>query len=479
MTGEDRLNVAIIVLDALRPDHVSCYGYPKPTTPNLDAFAAGGTRFSVDVSAGVWTFPSVISLFTGLYPSQHGMNRANRPIAPELRLLAERLQTAGYRTGGFSANPYVGHMFDLDRGFEVFREFWGFSGRGAQARTNNLLSIGSRWLWPRLRTVVKRSKTLTGAYHRYLQRRVEARDKGGRALVESAYHWVGEARRRQQPFFLFAHLMEAHAPLAPPVDYLRKFMDAPAAARARRVNQDAMAYMAGVNPLDDEDFGLILGLYDASISYGDEQLGRLLDALDDDTLVIITADHGNSFGEHGVMDHFFSVHETLASVPLVVSHPGLPTGVIERPVQSIDIAPTVLEAAGVDVVGLAGVSLCASADPRPCLVTEFLDPDLARFDRFRSFDPVAFRRDLRALRRGHHKYIWASDGREELYDLREDPLEGVNRAATEPVLLAEFRKLHETWAASTSTALVPAQQPGELELQDDVAASLRALGYLD
>jgi len=225
MVGRIALNVALIVLDAVRADHVSSYGYSRPTTPNLDAFASANTRYATAVSPGVWTFPSMASMFTGLYPSQRGMNRADQTVPPELRLLAERLRDTGYR---------------------------------------------------------------------------------------------------------------------------------------RR---------SGI--------------------------------------------------------------------------PGIPAGVVERPVGTIDIAPTILELAGLDSAGLAGVSLCATADPRPCLVTEFLDPPLERFNRFHRFDPVAFRRDLRGLLRGDHKYIWSSDGRDELYDPggheRHRGRGGGGREPTRPRLLRLMR----------------------------------------
>jgi len=474
------LNVALIVVDALRADHVSCYGYLRPTTPNLDAFASANTRYTRALSPGVWTFPSMASMFTGLYPSQHGLNRANRTVPAERRLLAERLGDAGYRTAGFSANPYVGRMYEFDRGFDVFQEFWGVSGNGDRSGVSGALNGAYQWLWPRVRSTVKRSQTLTRAYQRYLRRRVEAGDKGAAALTDATVEWIGQARRDGRPFFLYAHIMEAHGPLAPPSRHLRRFMDEPSIARAREVNQDAMAYMAGANPLDDDQMGLLLDMYDASIGYSDEMLGRMLEALGDDGVVIVTADHGNSFGEHGILDHFFSVHETLASVPLAVRHPGIPAGVVERPVGTIDLTPTILELAGLDGADLAGVSLSATTDPRSCLVTEFLDPPLERFQRFHRFDPVAFGRDLRGLLHGHHKYIWSSDGREELYDLGMDPRETMNLVDTEPGLLAELRKLHDAWLLDTSAGAAGVQAAADdLEVEEEVAASLRALGYFD
>ena len=474
------MNIALIVVDALRADHASCYGYSRPTTPNLDAFASANTRYATVVSPGVWTFPSMASMFTGLYPSQHGLNRANRTVPPERPLLAERLREAGYHTAGFSANPYVGRTYEFNRGFDVFQEFWGFSGAGDRSGMSGVLNGAYQWLWPRVRSTVKRSQTLTRAYQRYLRRRVEARDKGAAALVDATLEWVAQAERDHQPYFLYAHIMEAHGPLAPPSRHLRRFMDEPSIARPREVNQDAMAYMAGANPLDDERMNLLLDLYDGSVSYSDEMLGRLLEAVGDDCMVVVAADHGNSFGEHGILDHFFSVHQTLASVPMAVRHPDIPAGVVERPVGTIDITPTILELVGLDGTGLAGVPLSATADPRSCLVTEFLDPPLERFNRFHRFDPVAFRRDLRGLLHGDHKYIWSSDGRDELYDLRKDPGETMNLVDTEPSLLAELRKLHDAWLQETSAG--PAGNraaPSDFEVEEDVAASLRALGYYD
>jgi len=484
------LNIALIVLDAVRADHVSCYGYERPTTPNLDAFAAAKTRYATVVSPGVWTFPSMTSMFTGLYPSQHGMNRANRSVPPELKLLAERLQEGGYRTGGFSANPYVGRTYGFERGFEVFREFWGMgmAGGGDRSAVRGAVNRSYQWLFPRVRGTLKRSQTLTRAYQHYLRRQVEGRDKGAAALTDAAVEWIGQARQDYHPFFLYAHIMEAHAPLAPPSAHVRRFVaDDAAIERAREVNQDAMAYMAGANPLTDDQMRSLIDLYDASIGYGDELLGRLLAALGDhgDTVVLITADHGNCFGEHGILDHFFSVHEPLAAVPMVASHPEIASGVIDRPVGTIDIAPTILEAAGLPTAGLAGVSLAAETDPRACLVTEFLDPPLERFNRFHRFDPAAFRRDLRGLRRGDHKYIWASDGRDELYDLRTDPHETTNLADTDPALLADLRQLHQSWLQTTATgasATATANGNGsadDFEVEEDVAESLRALGYFD
>lgn len=474
------MNVALIVLDAVRADHVTCYGYGRPTTPQLDRFAQEATRYAHVVAPGVWTFPSMASMFTGLYPTRHGLNRANRQVPDGLLLLADRLHDAGWQTGGFSANPYVGRTYGFDRGYDQFREYWGVAG-GGRSRVGGMVNGAYQWLWPRVKGTLKRSQTLTRAYQRYLHRKVEGGDKGAATLVTDAIQWVEQARDGGRPYFLYAHLMEAHGPLAPPAEYAARFLDEPSLEQARTLNQDAMAYMAGANPLTAQQMDLLVGLYDASISYVDQQLGRLLEVLGDDTVVVVTADHGNSFGEHGILDHFFSVHETLAAVPLVIRHPGIPHGVVERPVGTIDLAPTILEVAGLDTTGLNGIPLSSTSDDtRPCLVTEFLDPPVERFDRFHRFNPGPYRRELRGVRRGQDKYIWSSDGHDELYNLTADPLETRNLVDSEPVLLAELRKHHDSWLQQVSAGPVdPTATPGDFEVEDDVAATLRTLGYLD
>jgi arylsulfatase A-like enzyme len=472
------VNVVLLILDCVRPDHVGCYGDRRGTTPNLDAFAIGATRFDNAITAGVWTLPSMASMMTGLYPSQHRLNRVDRALGSDLVTLPQRLARAGWRTSGFTANPHGGRTFQLDRGFQEFHEFWGVAGGDG-----GLLGRGYRWIRPRLRDAVKRSQALTATARRLERRRAESTGGSGSRLADAAAAWIRQARHDGQPFFALVHLMESHVPYAPDPEHVERFLDEAGRRRVAELDHDGMGYLAGANPLSERDLALIGSLYDATISYGDELIGRVLDAVGDDadTLVAITADHGQQLGEHRMMGHFFSVYETLAWVPLVLRHPELPAGVVTRPVQSVDLYATIVEAAGLDSGpdGRRGVSLCAPSDPRPVLATEYLEPDLTRFARFRGFDPRPFDRELRALRRDGWKYIWSSDGREELYDLTGDrgetcDLAGSDRGAER---LRDFRLLHEEWRAETAR-----HAPGdraEVALEGDVAASLRALGYFD
>ena len=474
------MNLVVVILDCVRADHVGCYGYPRDTTPNLDAFAGESTQFLLDVSAGVWTLPSMASLLTGRYPSQHGVNRADRRLDDQLATLPERLAEAGYRTAAFTANPHVGRTFGLDRGFQELHELWGVPGAGGTL--GGLVDRGYRWLRPRVRGVLKRSQALTSTALRVQRRRAEAEagDGTGRRLADAAASWMRQERAAGRPYLALLHFMESHVPYAPPPWHARRFLDEPGRRRVAALNTDAMAFLAGVNHLDEDDLALIGRVYDATVGYGDELLGRVLDAAGDDALVVVTADHGQHLGEHGLVGHFFSVYETLSHVPLVVRHPGLPAGRVERPVQSLDLFPTLLEAAGLDPGTGPGVSLCAATDPRPVLVSEYLEPDLTRFARFRDFDPRPYDRELRALQHDRHKYIWSSDGREELYDLAGDPDERTNLAAADQGRLRAFRALHQAWLAETAGAAAAGDRRRvEVDLDREVATSLRALGYFD
>lgn len=466
----DQVNVVVVILDCVRADRLGCYGYARGTSPNLDAFAAEATRFDQAVTAGVWTLPSMASTLTGLYPSQHGLNRIDRGLGRHLPTLPERLAAAGYRTAGFTANPHGGRSFGLDRGFGEFHEFWGVPGAGG-----GLLGRGYRRVRPRLRQAVKRSQALTSAAMRLRRRRAEATGGSGPRVAAAAAAWLAQARAGRRPFFALVHFMESHVPYAPPPAHARRFLDEAARRRVATIDQDGMAFLAGAKPLDSDELALLGSLYDATVAYGDELLAPVLAAAGEDALVVVTADHGQQLGEHGLVGHFFSVYQPLARVPLVVRHPALPRGLVERPVQSIDLYPTVLEAAGLDSGESPAVNLLAPADPRPVMVTEYLEPDLARFARFRGFDPSRFDRELRAVGRDGWKYIWSSDGREELYHLASDPGELTDLAGSDPRRLERFRTLHADWLAATGRE----DQSAEAELEPDVASSLRALGYLD
>ncbi|NOZ71994.1 MAG: sulfatase, partial [Chloroflexi bacterium] len=291
-------NILFLVLDCVRYDGLGCNGNPRAVSPAIDTLAAQGRRYTQAYAAAIWTLPSHASLFSGLHPRQHGVNVDQRFLDASIPTMAEVLQQQGYQTAAFSTNAWVGPHFGLDRGFEHFAALWRI-----------FPSMGRRpfpWWEKALR-----------------KRLLERRDKGAAKLNRYLQRWWQRQRDPQRPFFIFALYLDAHLPYHPPPGYAQHWLQGEALRAARAANQDAWAYMAGEVEMTQADFAGLRALYDAEIQYVDDQVARLLEFLQkvgalEDTIVIITADHGENIGDHGLMDHQYCVYDTLAHVPLIV-----------------------------------------------------------------------------------------------------------------------------------------------------------------
>jgi len=291
--GPVPVNVIVISLDTLRAISTGLGGARRPTTPCLDAIAAGGTSFDNAITTAPHTLPSHISLFSGLYLRHHGIREMGKTLGPEHPTLAERLVDAGYSTAAFTENGFVLPWTGIARGFQDYHE---------DKSPNIHLPIG-----------------------------FAAR------ILRDGLDWI--AAHRSRPFFLFLHTYQVHAPYAPPAGYETQFepIDTLPDANAR----DLLRYEQEVRYLDDELCAFVAGL---------EAMG-----LGERTLLVITSDHGEEFGEHGQTTHGFQVYDEAARIVLVLRLPGtLPAGRrIPVAVSLVDVAPTVL-----DLLGLPGL-------PRP------------------------------------------------------------------------------------------------------------------
>jgi arylsulfatase len=295
-------NVLWIVVDTLRADALHAYGHPEPTTPVLDALAADGVRFEQHMANASQTVPSTLTMLLSRPPVDHGFSPPDpavfarqRPVYPqELLFFAEVLRDAGYTTNGQTANPYLAKPNGFDQGFDAFGTS---AGRGEE-------------------------------------------------LVAAATRWLGDwAKERSRPFHVYLHLMDVHQPYDPPAEYLARF--APTEGRVRMEGNRAVPFA------DPRDLAYNAARYAACVAYVDALIGRLLGELDSlgvrgDTLVVVTADHGEEFGEHGGIGHGRHVYGEVVRVPLILSWPGhLEPRVVAHPSQHLDLAPTVLALAGV------------------------------------------------------------------------------------------------------------------------------------
>lgn len=318
-------NIVLIVWDTSRADHFSSNGYFRNTTPNTDEFAQRGVLFENAISAASWTLPGTTSIFTGLLPHQHGAS-ADTVLGSGPRTLAELLRVGGYETAGFNANPYFGvDPCGLARGFETYIDSTPTLGYSLDAS-----HIGHEFIEPYSEEWFHRSR-----FNQYTAHQ----------LNEQVYDWFDH--RSERPFFLFLNYNDAHDTYEVPSPYDHVY---------GRISEKAKlllpeAKLGRIELSADEREGVIAA-YDNSLKYIDSQVGELLRYLErspqwSNTYVIITADHGEAFGEHHTYTHGWDLYREVLHVPLVIVGPGIPAGVrITDTVGTRRIFATALEFAG-------------------------------------------------------------------------------------------------------------------------------------
>jgi arylsulfatase A-like enzyme len=321
----DTPNILLIVIDALRSDHLSSYGYERSTTPTIDGLAEQGVLFETAFGTAPYTAPSHASLLTGRYPHEHGVQWiARRPILDNRYLtLPQALKARGYRTAAFSANRF---WFTREQGF----------GRGFIHFEDNFRSLGDM----AMRTFYGRKfeeSILRWLFEDYPWRQ-QAKD-----INNSVVRWL--QRNPEKPFFAFLNYFDAHDPYFPPQSYLSEF--------SALENPEGIinSYQNRYNPeLTPQELQNEIDAYDGAISYVDDYIAQLLAeirhlGLGDNLLVIITSDHGEAFGEHSTFTHTNSVYREEIQVPLILWHPGaIPAGVrVSPPVTNASLPATIME----------------------------------------------------------------------------------------------------------------------------------------
>jgi arylsulfatase A-like enzyme len=408
-------NVLLIVLDTVRADRLSGYGYHRPTTPNLDRLAGRGIRFTQARSTAPWTLPSHASIMTGRWPHELGADFSG-PLDAAFPTLAEFLTAGGYATAGFVANrTYAGAETGLDRGFSHYEDH-----EVSPLGVLRCSALGGRIIWP----LIARDECV--GHPDELPDRKDAAE-----VCDELLGWLA-GRPGDRPFFAFLNFYDAHNPYIPPGDFRRRFSEPPKSTADRVVLLEW--FIQNKASLPARQRRLALDAYDDCLAHIDEQLGRLFDELGrrgrlEDTLVIVTADHGEHFGEHDLYGHASSLYDQEVRVPLLIVPPqGGPAGrVVEQPVSLRDIAATVADLTGLGIgAPFPGRSLArwwapgaepASEADRAVLV-EVEEPAKASPNQGRS--PI-FRGAMKAVVADGKAYIRNGDGVEELYDLQVDP----------------------------------------------------------
>ncbi|KZX48723.1 sulfatase [Haloarcula sp. K1] len=317
MTSSPR-NIILLSADALRADHLSCYGYHRETSPVLDEFAEESIRFTNAYSASSHTREAVPALLTGEYPDV-AINDSYR-LATET--IASQLSEAGFATGGFHSNPFVSRAYGFDQGFDKFDDDLHFG-------QHKLVALAQRAL-DKLR-------------NRHYARAEE--------INERSLSWI-DSLDSDDPFFLWNHYMDTHGPYEPPGEYATLYADKKLSGRdAQSLYQRAIDKPESIT---EEERQLLIDLYDAEIRYNDEHIGEFLNELRsrdllEDSLLVVTADHGDAFGEHGYYEHPRYLHDEITHIPLFVREPDGADRTVETPVSTLDIVSTFKRIAGLDI----------------------------------------------------------------------------------------------------------------------------------
>lgn len=409
-------NVLLIVLDTVRADRMSLYGYGRPTTPALGRLASRAVTFSQARSTAPWTLPSHASMMTGRW--RHELSAGiNQPLDDAFPTLAEYLACHGYDTAGFVANTtYAGAETGLARGFARYEDH-DVSTSGALWTT----AVGRHFLCPLLAPQDRRSDGDPNDHLRKCAARIR----------RDFLSWVDRQKADDRPFFAFLNMFDAHNPYLPPAGF-----DAPFGAKTHSADELKLFerwFILDKSTLTPDQVSLVSDAYDNCLAYLDLQIDGLLGDLAlrhklDDTLVIITADHGEHFGEHGLYGHASSLYDQELHVPLIVLLPKSAHGgrTVTNSVSLRDLPATVVDLLGLGAgAPFPGRSLARywSNDEEASAID---DPVIASVDGpvhtapNQGRSPV-FSGPMKAVARGGRVYIRNGDGREELYEVDVDP----------------------------------------------------------
>jgi len=442
----ERPNVVMVVLDTVRRDRMSCYGYPRKTTPFLEDLSHRCAVYTNAYSTTCWTLPAHASFFTGLFAIAHGAHHEHLWLDSDIPTLAEILEDADYDTIGYSENPFVSPQTNLSRGFRQFT----------------------------VRSSFEQPPT-----HTFLEQVLDA--------------------HQDRPFFCFMNLLSAHQPYQNAGPFLGRYLSDE--AYATQYGYEFLE-MLMKEELDKKWLRHLSEHYDATVRYADYCVEHMVRALEGKgqwgkTLFIVTSDHGENLGEHGLLEHQLCLYETLVRVPLLIHYPGEdgPQGEDPRLTQLTDLFPTVLRLAGVDLPARAHQAKClldaqAGLDEEGAFFENYRYPifgDYATLPAAKLPPPEAlnsprmqrFDRRLKAVCHNGMKLIRGSDGRDELYDLSSDPQE-IRNLAHEPSADKTRQALSERLEGLTARYRPESAPDRERRepLRQETIELLKSIGYV-
>jgi arylsulfatase A-like enzyme len=419
-------NIILITLDTTRADRLGCYGYRRQTSPNIDKLADESVLYTRAIAPSNWTFPSHASLFTGKFTSSHGARYDPeglllltdaisgpkswdvyrvRGLAQNEVTLAEVLKESGYTTAAVVGGPWLKRIFGLNKGFDYYND-------------SQISTVNGRL---------------------------------ARQVTTNALNWL--ERTREKKFFLFMNYFDPHTPYSPPEGFALRFLP-------KGTN------ITGREPTLEE----FNALYDAEILYMDHYIGRFLQKLKvenlyNDTLIIVTADHGELFGEHGKFEHGYYLYQEEIHVPLFIKYPAgeVSPKRTDLRVQLTDILPMICERVGITIPG----------NIQGTLPSQIKHPIIAETYPLQFFSKDG---NWQSIFEGDFKFIWNSKNQHMLFNLKDDPGENVN------IIVQDSKRTESMWT-QLEQYLAKLPKPGPAvpagELDDQTKEALKSLGYVN
>lgn len=439
------LNVVLISLDTLRPDHAGCYGHERNTSPNIDRLAKKGFRFETAVSAAPWTLPAQMSLFTSLAPSVHQVYSLYSQLSSDTETLAEMLKDQGFSTAAFTGGGFMAAEYGFGRGFDV--------------------------------------------YHENVKDKPELVETDVYPIYVKTEQWL--RRNSGKRFFLFFHTFEPHTPYIN--HHFTSGMD-PGKVGETLTIEDLRDLSTGKLTLNKEEIEYVKALYDGDIWYADRFVGEILSkirklGIEDKTIIIVTSDHGEDLWDHyprNSANHGHSLYDDLVRIPLIIFHPKYRNPrMIKSQVRIVDVLPTILDFLNIPAPrSLSGTSLVPWMKGEETGDLDAYSEAIHLTDNpFHDFGP-----ERKSIRTGDYKYIFAPDLEEkeyrgrnmtfqkrELFNLSADRQEKNNLVLEEPNIAEELHQKVEAFMVRRKPVRLERQKT---HITPETRKRLKALGYI-
>lgn len=444
-------NVVFVTIDSLRADHTACLDYERAVDPRLGELCERGTTFRQAVANGPNTTASFPSILTGAHSLTYGPYGICGEGSP---FLSRALKQAGYQTVGYHSNPHLGAEQNYPTGFDIFND---------AVKGNESVATMKETVDSLLPTESRLYRLLRRGWHYFNMNTGNAAYARAETISNNLIDLVENDDQIDEPFFAWLHYMDVHYPFQPPSDAMAE-LSGPSLSNRRIVNLNGKMHERP-GEMTDEDIKDLIALYDAEIRYTDHQIGRVLDTLEehgrlDNTIVVITADHGEAFGEHGRFGHHPYPYEELVRVPLIIAGPGIDSTTVDQQVSLVDLAPTILDLLDVTVPdAMEGRSFA------PVLRGNSIDDRTAM--------TISDKGTMYGCRTEEWKYITRIDEEEKhLFNLEDNPSETDEIHADHPDVTDRFESI-----ISAYRERIDANEKADVDYDPEVEQRLADLGY--